>query len=259
MNLDLLTAKLKKEKLLSEIIYFKEIESTNFYAKKNYLKDDTLILTSIQTRGKGRFSRIWQSSADKDLTLTLIKHFNLRIDESHLVNFYTSYILFYTLKKIFSENDKMQFSLKWPNDIMLNGKKVAGILSEVSNLKSSFKKFIIGIGINVNSISFSEEINSRATSLFKESKIEINAEELLISFIKNFYLKINLITDKNKLMKEWVKDSIVDGKEIQFKKFDDDLEIKAYAVGVDNDGALILRLKNGEEKKFYSGEIGLIV
>lgn len=203
MDLNFLERHLKKEKFLKQIIYLEEIDSTNSYAKKNKLSADTLVLTSSQTTGRGRFSRKWISAPYKDLTFTLVKHFNLVTDEIHLVNFYTSYILFLTLKEFFSGSSKLKFSLKWPNDILLNGKKVAGILTDVSNLNKPVKKFIIGIGINVNSSIFPEELKSIATSLLKEFKSEINPEELLIVFINKFYTDINLIFNKDVLMKEW--------------------------------------------------------
>lgn len=247
--------KLEKEELVKRIIYFDELASTNKYAKENNLQSDTLVITPKQNSGRGRFSRAWISAPGKDLTFTLVKNFKLRIDEIHSVNFYTSYILFKTLNSFFQSNDEINFSLKWPNDILLNGKKVAGILSEVSGLKSDIKKIIIGTGVNVNSYNFPEDIEYRSTSLYNESKKEIRPEKILVKFILNFYKEIDLIYRKDKLMKKWMQHSYISGKEIMFRKSDDEFNTEAFVVRIDEDGSILLKLKNGDVKRYYSGEI----
>ena len=152
-------------------IFFDEIESTNEYAKKHDLPNNTLLITDKQTKGHGRFCRNWESSPGKDLTFSLIKKFTIGIDEVHLINFYTSYIIFDSLKNSYPESHTKNLFLKWPNDILLNGKKISGILTDVKDLRSVVKKFIIGAGINVNCNEFSDEVKNKATSLFKETGI----------------------------------------------------------------------------------------
>lgn len=261
MDLNLLNIKLIKENLLSKIIYFDELESTNKYAKENKLSDDTLIITAHQINGTGRFGRKWNSTPDKNLTFTLVKCFKIRIDEIHLVNFYSSFILCETLK-IFTAGNEFDkdfgVTLKWPNDIMLNRKKVAGFLLDVRDLNNELKKFIIGIGINVNQEAFQEEINKKATSLILEMKTEIKCEALLIQFIKNFYDGLYLLKNKNELMKSWNLNSNISGKQIKFKKIEDDTEQDATAVNIDNDGGLKVKFSDGKVKKYFSGEISII-
>ena len=130
MNLDLLNEKLINPELLEKIIYFKEIDSTNLYAKNNQktATDNSLILTSFQTKGIGRFGKNWESLDESNLTFSIVKHRKIRIDEIHFMNFYSSYILFQTVKSFISEFQNNKLYLKWPNDIILNGKKTAGML-----------------------------------------------------------------------------------------------------------------------------------
>lgn len=261
MDLNLLNSELTKENLLSKIIYFDELESTNKYAKENNITDDTLIITSHQTNGTGRFGRIWKSVPGKNLTFTIVKSFKIGIDEIHLVNFYSSYILCETLKNLTSNNNSItdfEVTLKWPNDIILNRKKVAGFLLDVRDLKKELKKFIIGIGINVNQEAFHEDINLKATSLLLEFKTEVNPEELLILFIKNFYDRLFLLNNKNVLMKYWNENSNIEGKKIRFKKVEDDTEQDATVICIDDDGGLKMKLNDDKVKKYYSGEISLI-
>ena len=135
---------------VQKILYLDSTESTNNYAKTMTDDDNILIIAGHQSAGRGRFNRVWKSEKNKDVTLSLVKW--LDIKEVHLVNFYTSYIVLRALKEyyfnLFPEiiTDDL-FKLKWPNDILLNGKKVSGILSELINFNEGPKRFIIGIGI----------------------------------------------------------------------------------------------------------------
>lgn len=258
MDLNLLNDKLVNKNSLSKIIYFEKLDSTNVYAKQNNLDDNTLVITSYQANGIGRFNRLWKSTPHDNLTFSLIKYFRLGIEEIHFVNFYSSYILCNMLKFEISHYKNIEISLKWPNDILLNGKKIAGILLDVSHLKKDYKKFIIGIGINVNQKDFSSDIMHKATSLSNEIDFEISLEQLLIRFIENFYSRLNFIDSKEELMKLWILDSHIKGKKVNFKKVEDDTEQEAVIMNLDNDGGLQMKFNNGNISKFYSGEINFI-
>ncbi|MEO8664442.1 MAG: biotin--[acetyl-CoA-carboxylase] ligase [Ignavibacteria bacterium] len=257
MDAELLNSELVRDDLLKQIIYFEESGSTNEFAKKNKTGPDTLIIASSQTNGTGRFNRHWHSSPGKDLTFTITKNLNLPVDEIHLINFYSSYILFHTLKFFFIGSPDLSFSLKWPNDILLNGKKISGLLLEIINLKNEIKNFIIGIGINVNPDHFPDELGSKATSLKIESGREIIREKLLIEFIRNFYLQLSLVHKKEILMKEWISNTDIIGKKIDFRMMNDDVMRSATVISIDFDGALKLKFTDGGIKKHYSGEISL--
>jgi len=258
MNLKLLNNLLVSEKLLRELIYFEEIDSTNSYSKKKNQEDNTLVITSHQTAGTGRFGRSWYSSKNKNLTFTLIKCFKIGVDEIHLVNFYSSYILFLTLKIFLEEFKVLDIILKWPNDILINRKKVAGILLEVKDLNYELKKFIIGFGLNVNQEKFSEDISDKATSLINETKTEINREKLLTLFVNLFYDNLNLLSEKSDLINLWIESSKIKGKVIEFKQFEDDKEKKATIINIDSDGGLRVKFQDGQIVKFFSGEIRML-
>ena len=134
MDVERLNKELVKESLLNYVVHFEELDSTNKYAKENNLPPDGIVLTSFQKEGKGRFGRKWIAASDEDLTFSLVKKFNISVDNIHLVNFYTSYILSETLKSILSSHNNIHVHLKWPNDVLLNKKKICGILFEISGL-----------------------------------------------------------------------------------------------------------------------------
>ncbi|MFZ1321250.1 MAG: biotin--[acetyl-CoA-carboxylase] ligase [Ignavibacteria bacterium] len=248
---------------IDKVIYLKELDSTNKYAKQ-YLSefpeaDNTLIFTSHQTNGIGRFNRKWYSSPNENLTFTLIKKFNLAVDEVYKVNFYSSYILYITLNEVFKNEKDMNFILKWPNDLLLNNKKVSGFLFEVKDINIKEKTFIIGCGVNVNQTAFDNSIQEKTTSLKLNSEIEFYPENILNSYLKNFYEKISILNDSNYLIEKWRSSSILSGKIITFKKYNDGISESATFEGIGNDGALCLRDGEGKIKKYYSGEITLSV
>jgi len=248
---------------IEKVIFFKELDSTNKYAKE-YLKenpeaDNTVILTSHQTDGTGRFNRKWFSSPGENLTFTLIKKFKLDVDEVYKVNFYSSYILFITLKEIFENEVDMNFILKWPNDLLLNNKKVSGFLFEVKDINIKEKTFIIGCGVNVNQTVFDNSIKEKTTSLKLNSEKEVSPEDILILYLKNFFGNISISFDSEELIKKWRSSSILSGNIVTFKKYNDGISESATFEGIGNDGALCLRDKEGNIKKYFSGEITLSV
>ncbi len=263
MNTALLKKEILKTGISLNILYYEETKSTNLTAKnflaENPSADNTLILTSNQTAGKGRFDRKWYSEPGANLTFTLIKKLNIPIDEIQLVNFYTSYILCMTLKEIFISSKEMNFMLKWPNDILLNNKKLSGILLELKNIESPVKTFIIGCGINVNQTVFDKTLPQNITSLIAESGVESDHEKILISFINNFFGLTGLLNDGKELIRKWKTCSDITGKKIIFKKFSDDIPETALIEDISPDGALCLRNEKGILKKYYSGEITLSV
>lgn len=258
MDAELLNRELVKESLLNYVIHFKELDSTNKYAKENNLPPDGIVITSYQTEGKGRFGRKWIAAHDEDLTFSLIKKFRISVDNIHLVNFYTSYILSETLKTFLSSYKNVQINLKWPNDILLNKKKICGILLDVAGLNNEEKDFIIGIGLNVNKRNIPEDIFHKATSLANETNAQYNIEEILILFIRNFYEKLHLIDIRSELISAWKHNSEIIGKKVKFLVVADSHEEEAEILDVNEDGSLKVRLSNDEVKNFYSGEITFI-
>ncbi|HMQ69921.1 MAG TPA: biotin--[acetyl-CoA-carboxylase] ligase [Ignavibacteria bacterium] len=257
MNIELLKKELIKDNCLSEIMFFDEIGSTNEYARKHDLPDNTLLITDKQTKGSGRFSRNWESAPGKDLTFTLVKKINIGIDDIFLINFYTSYIIFNSIKKICAGRSADNLFLKWPNDILFNGKKISGILTDVRDLRSETKNFIIGAGINVNCSEFSDGIKSKATSILKESGSEMDKTLLLKNIILNFYKNLDLINDGKKLMSLWKSNTDIIGKEISFRQFNDGEGISYKVENIDTDGGLVVIDDKNNRKKFNSGEISI--
>jgi len=250
---------------VQKILYLDSTESTNNYAKSMADDDNVLIVAGHQIAGRGRFNRTWKSGKNKDVTLSLVKWLNIK--DVHLVNFYTSYIVLRALKEylfnLSPDTDTNEiFKLKWPNDILLNGKKVSGILSELINFNEEPKRFIIGIGINVNQENFSEDISNKAISLKNHFNLEISVSELINFIVKYFYENLSLLTQGEILMELWRLNSDTEGKLVKFKTAETDTEISGKIVSIQDDGGIKIKISDNSNSKnistFYSGEISFI-
>jgi len=146
--------------------------------------------------------------------------------------------------------------------LLLNGKKFAGILSEVMNLGEDNKNFIIGAGINVNQKEFSDTIINKATSLRLETGIIFELEDLLVKIVTEFYKNLNLLKDPIELINTWKRNSQLINKEVRFRKTGDSTEISGTILDIEKDGGI--KIETADEcntKKitvYYTGEISFI-
>lgn len=164
-----------------EIIYYKQIDSTNLEAKRlveeSQIRKNTVIVAQNQTDGKGRLDRSWASFSGNLHASIVIVNFDTFIDDlNYLYNFLIAICVKGALKKIAKPD--IEISLKWPNDIIINGKKVGGILIEPIIQGTSLLSVIIGVGINIVDYPKSKDIIFPASSL-KENGIKTSVENLL--------------------------------------------------------------------------------
>lgn len=172
-------------------IYFKELDSTNSYAKRNIqtLNNYDVIVADNQTSGRGRLSRTWHATSDS-LTFSIIIKDKRVINDFSSLSLLSSVAIYNTLLKYVSN-----VSLKWPNDVIVNDKKICGILMEAVS-SNELDSLILGIGININNDSFPQNIN--ATSLYLETNKTFDKKVILKEFIANFEYLINENLNGNK-------------------------------------------------------------
>lgn len=163
------------------IYYYKEINSTHVYGKQIEGQGDAILIAEAQTAGIGTKGRNWHTGENKNIAMTIIKHPNVKIEK---LNGLTVEIA-KKIKKIIKEMYDYDLEIKEPNDLMLNGKKISGILTESHTRGENVAFLLISIGFNVNETEFSEETKEIATSLKKEYKKEFDREEIIIKIIKN--------------------------------------------------------------------------
>ena len=156
------------------------ITSTNEYIKEHYetLDNYTIVTANYQTNGRGRMTRVWHSCAGDNILMSiLIKEFNDRTDVN-LLSLVTGVAVHKFLSKYLNK-----LYIKWPNDVLVDNKKICGILLE-GKMNNNSKMVVIGIGININQTSFNDDINLLTTSLKKELNINFDIDLLIKEFCR---------------------------------------------------------------------------
>ena len=178
------------------IIKLDAIDSTNDYLKAlandKPLDNYTTVVAQKQTRGRGQMGAQWESEPDKNLTMSVLVKDVLN-DKIDIFNLNTAVAL--TLIKVLENLNIPKLTVKWPNDIMADAKKVGGILIENSIKSDGTIRSIIGIGLNVNQTDFSNL--PKATSIALEIHEEINKDTLMIKILEQLKHSIGLLSDQS--------------------------------------------------------------
>ena len=169
--------KIKKE-TKQKINYYKEIKSTHLHAKEIQNEGNTILITEVQTAGIGTKGRKWHTGENKNIAMTIIKHPKCKVSELEGLTIKIAE----DIKEIIKEMYRYELQIKIPNDLILNNKKICGILTEVHTQGEKIEYLLISIGFNVNETEFGE-FNDIATSLKKEYQKEFNREEIIINII----------------------------------------------------------------------------
>ena len=169
---------LKTDILGREIRYFEQTDSTNTQAMtwaEDGAPEGALVITEHQTKGRGRQGRAWESAESQNLLFSLILRPNLSPTHLSLLTIITSLSVAEAIQEV---TTPLPVLIKWPNDILLNQKKCCGMLIETAH-STERPQVVVGIGINVNQTSFSEEISLKATSLLLETGRHTHRIQLL--------------------------------------------------------------------------------
>lgn len=246
---------LNTEYIGKNIFVFKEVSSTNTVAKflsMNGIENGTVVISEKQTNARGRSGKAWESPLG-GVWLSLV--WNPGVDHSKLplITLATGVAVAKTLKKLGVENPE----IKWPNDIMINGKKVCGILTEAVAKFNTIENVIIGVGIdaNLNVEDFPEELQLGTTTLKKELGRTGNENLLIKTFLEEFEEISNLFNNEGheEILKEWRKRSFTIGKIVEVRTpFNKNYD--GYVVGINKEGALIVEKIDGTLEKVISGE-----
>ncbi|WP_458454351.1 biotin--[acetyl-CoA-carboxylase] ligase [Methanobrevibacter sp.] len=234
---------------------FNEVSSTNTVAKflaKNGAENGTVVLSEKQTDARGRSGKAWEAPLG-GIWLSIIVKPNVDYSKLPMITIATGVAVAKAIERAGIQNAE----IKWPNDIMLNGKKVCGILTEAVTQYNHIESVIIGVGIdaNININEFPEELQEGTTTIAEELG-RTEDENLLIRYFLEEFEKISTLFTEEKfeeILKEWRKRSYSIGKIVEvrepFSKFYD-----AYVVGIGKEGALIVEKIDGTLEKVISGE-----
>ena len=255
-NFENFDIKLDTEFIGRNFFYYDELISTNtqLLDKANKFNiNGTTLLAEKQLKGKGRREKTWYSAKEQNLTFSiLLTDKNLWRNNFNLLNFVSSLAVALSIENLY----QLKTELKWPNDILLNRKKVAGILVESTSKGENITRVVIGIGLNVNQTSFQGSFNIEPTSIKLEMDQPIERERLLAEVLNNFEEVLGKLTvDPDWILKDWKIRCRMIGEKIQV--VENDISKSGIFNDIDENGFLVLR-RGSNIEKIFAGDVNLI-
>ncbi|WP_378955355.1 biotin--[acetyl-CoA-carboxylase] ligase [Pelosinus sp. sgz500959] len=225
-----------------EIFYFSDVESTNTEAKKQAnlgCAEGTIVLSEAQNKGRGRLSRGWFSPSSKGIWLSIVLRPPFNPYDAPKCTLLAAVAVTKAIRKV----TQVECGIKWPNDILYQGKKLVGILTEMSAEIDAINHIVIGMGINVNieEEEFPEELKEIATSLAMITGREISRLSLLDAVLVELEEAYHKVIQQGftEMLDEWRQLSVTLGKNVNV--IGSGRDFGGLAVDIDQDGALLVQ------------------
>lgn len=247
--------KLDTDVIGRNFIYCEEVESTNSELLGpgfDSETDGTVLLAEKQLSGKGRKDRKWYSVKDQSLTFSILLKRKFNEKRINLINFAAALAVSYSLENLF----QLRVNLKWPNDILVNGEKIAGILLESSIRGNKINKLVIGIGLNVNQSQFQGTFNIPPTSIRMILDQEVSRERILSDILNNFEdLLERVSSDPESILNDWRSRCRMIGEMVSIE--DENFSKVGKFEDIDEEGYLLLRISKDNLEKIHFGDVSL--
>lgn len=235
------------------IIHFNTLESTNDYLKQvgNDVVEGTVVISEEQTKGKGRLGRIWESKVGDGIWMSIILKPDIMPYKAPFITLIAGASVVKALNNL-----GVNAQIKWPNDIIINNKKICGILTELSAEIERINYVVLGIGMNVKNEDFDSELKNKATSLHKEG-YELHRVDIVKEIFYQFELlyKKYLDNDKEEVLNICMDYSAILNKEIYIIRNDEKELVKC--IDVNEEGNLLVKNSSGQVKEIISGEVSI--
>jgi len=247
---------LKTRSLGKRVHYFTALPSTNTEAYQLALqgaREGEIVIAESQKKGRGRVGRPWFSPAFVNLYLSVILRPPISPHQASLITFVAAVATAEAVERF----SGVKPTIKWPNDILVKGRKMAGLLNEIHSEVDRVHFIILGIGINLNMDEgmFPKELRSLATSLKREMGRTISRKaflHILLEELEQWY-ETFLKKGPASILKGWRDHAQIAGKQVKISAFGEVLV--GRAVDVDSEGALLVRLRNGQQKRIVAGDV----
>ena len=252
-----LRSALKTKWLGKDLLFFDEIDSTNDEIKRRSdegAKEGLLAVADIQNKGKGRRGRSWETPKGVNIAMSFLLKPDFSPDTAPMLTLIMALAAAEGIRKLTG----LQALIKWPNDIVINGKKCVGILTEMTAEPDYIHEVIIGTGINVNNTEFPEEIKDTATSLYLESGNKWSRSETaagMINAFEGFYEIFKKSGTLKELKDKYNSICVNAGKRVCV--IDPKGSYEADAKGINDRGELLVVTDDGKEAAVYAGEVSV--
>lgn len=250
-------SRLKTEWMGHPVRYFEVIDSTNQYAKKaaeEGAPEGLLVISDEQTAGKGRSGRHWTTPPGTAIAMTILLRPKIAADRISM----TTLVMGLAVSEAVRELYDVPAGIKWPNDVVIDGKKICGILTEMTTDMVSVSYIVVGTGINANIDVFPEELKDTAVSLKMILGHEVNRAELIASVMKYFeryYEQYIAAGDLSAVMDRYNELLLNRGRAVRV--LEPGNEYTGVAEGIDTLGELLVRREDGTVSRVYAGEVSV--
>ena len=259
LHADDLVSRLGKTKVIGrDVRVFEETTSTNDVVEKlarDGVKEGAVVFAESQTKGRGRLGRKWMSPARKGLWFSILLRPGLRPQQATQLTVAGATALWRAIES----QTALRPEIKWPNDILVRGKKVAGILTELSAELDRVKHVILGIGVDVNQSAgeFPSELRKSATSLRIETGRLISRPELAVAILRELDSDYSRVSAGRfaAIADEWEEHCTTIGRDVTIRIGDRQIRGRAESLG--EDGALLLRTDHGHLERISGGDVTL--
>lgn len=248
---------LNTEYIGHSIVYKKITDSTNTECKRlcdSRAEEGLTVVAEKQTAGRGRLGRQWDSPEGTGIWMSVMLKPQVNPERASKVTILAAAAVYMALKDMGIDS-----GIKWPNDIVIGSKKICGILTEMKCTGENIDYVVVGIGINVNTEKFPEDLAEKATSLKIETGQFVDRNELIgriLTWIEVFYQSFRTSGDINKVIEIVRQGSIVLGKDVLLIRGNEEIQCKVR--DIDNDGELLVEYKeDGSVHRVISGEISI--
>ncbi len=239
-----------------KLFVFDSLDSTNVCARtlaEAGSEEGTLVVADFQTDGKGRLGRRWHASPGTSLLFSVVLRPPLKHESAGLLAFFSAV----AVARAVERETSMPVECKWPNDLLLKGRKVCGILLESSMDRERLAYCIAGVGLNVGQQSLHPDIAARATSIRRETGKDVDRAKLLLGILREMdFLYQDVAAHRfERVLDEWHSRCTMFGKKISILQHDH--RVDGSAVGLSAEGGLILKTAQGTQTVF-AGDVTLL-
>lgn len=241
--------KLKTKYMGRNLLIYDEVSSTNLAAKeKNNMPDGTVFVADMQSSGRGRLGRVWESAKGEGLWFSVLLKPDMTPEHVSLITLIAGLAVCETLGS--------GYFIKWPNDIVTDGKKICGILTELSAEIDHVEYVVCGIGINVNNAEFSEELREKATSLLIKTGKKYIRNHLLADILNCFEVLYDELVKNgfSSIIERYKKKCITIGKQVSV--MGKACPVIGLARDITESGALVISC-GGKRLEVNSGEVSV--
>lgn len=239
------------------VVYYDETDSTNLRVKQigdAGAPEGTLAVADMQTAGRGRRGRAWESPPASSIYMSILLRPDIAPEKAPMLTL----VMACSVAEGIMDCEDVAVQIKWPNDIIIKGKKLVGILTEMSSQVDYINHVTVGVGINVNMTGFPEEIKETATSLRIETGHMVRRSSLIAAIMKRLEGNYEIFLgtgDLSGMMEKYGRMLVNLNREVLI--LGEGEPYRALALGITKTGELIVRREDGSEEEIFAGEVSV--